>query len=109
MSEALLVRFPPLNKNIPPAKFHIVSIGEMLLPLNAILEALNCSFAPKEDFSGKLTNISINFVYQFFSIRYIRLYNFWANCTQISQMPQKMIFFGKLYSDISSVARMPHH
>ena len=74
----------------------------------AILKALNCPLAPKEDFLGKLTNIIVTFVYQLFSImlkcfikksleqimRYKRLHNVWSNCTQIFQVPQKMIFLG---------------
>ena len=68
LSGTLLVRFPPPNKNMPPAKFHTAPIGEILLPLNAILKALNCPFAPKEEFLGKLINISITFVYQLLSI-----------------------------------------
>ena len=69
MSETLLIRFPPPKKNMPLPKSHIAPIGEMPLPLNVILKALNCPFALKEDFFwGKPTNISITFVCQLFPI-----------------------------------------
>ena len=61
LSETLLVRFPLLNKKMPSATFHTDSIGEMLLPLNAISKALNCPFSTKEDFFRKLANTSITF------------------------------------------------
>ena len=76
-----------------------------------LLQLQRCSYPlmPFENFLGKLINSSIIFVYQLFSImltcfikiivldqimRYISFDNFWRNCTQISQMPQKMIFLG---------------
>ena len=45
------------------AKFPIATTGEEGLPLNAISKSMNFTFAQKEDFLGKLTNINIAFVY----------------------------------------------
>ena len=56
------------QQKMPPAKCPIAPIGEMPLPLNTISKTLNCPFVSKEDFLGKLTNISIIFVYLLFSI-----------------------------------------
>ena len=53
---------PTTQPKIPLAKFLIVPIGEKALPLNAISKSMNFPFAQKEDFVGKLTNISIIFV-----------------------------------------------
>ena len=78
--------------------------------LNVISKTLNCSFAQKQDFLRKLSNISLTIVYLLFSIilkyfiknhysrsRDIRLHNFWGNCTEISHMPERRIVIGKLY------------
>ena len=59
--------------------------------LNVISKTLNCSFAQKQDFLRKLSNISLTIVYLLFSIilkyfiknhysrsRDIRLHNFWG-------------------------------
>ena len=59
---------PTTQQKIPPAKCPIAPIGKMPLTLNTISKTLNCPFASKEDFMGKLTNINITFVYQLFSI-----------------------------------------
>ena len=61
-------QIPTIQQKHVPSKFHIAPIREMLLPLNAILKALNCPFASKDDFLGKLINISTTFAYQLFSI-----------------------------------------
>ena len=51
---------PTNQQKIPLAKFLIAPIGEKVLSLNAISKSKNFAFAQKEDFWGKLTNISIN-------------------------------------------------
>ena len=97
------------QKNCLSAKFPIAPTGENLLPFNAIWKSMNFSFAQKEDFLGKLTKISITFVYLlFFNMLTfssmlenplsrswdLRLHNFEANCTQISHILQKGHFLG---------------
>ena len=44
------------------AKFPIAPTGEEDLLLDAISKSMNFTFAQKEDFCGKLTNINITFV-----------------------------------------------
>ena len=80
-----------VNKNIPQQHFLFPPTEGIPPLLNAILKTLNCSFAQKEDFLRKLSNISITLVYLLFSIklkytrknhysrsRDARLYNFWG-------------------------------
>ena len=80
-----------VNKNIPQQHFLFLQLRESPPLLNAILKTLNFSFAQKEDFLRKLSNISITLVYLLFSImlkytrknhynrsRDARLYNFWG-------------------------------
>ena len=50
------------QQKISLAKFLIAPIGEKALPLNVISKSMNFPFAQKEDFLGKLNNISITFV-----------------------------------------------
>ena len=50
-----------------PSKFPIAPTGEKPLHFNAISKSMNFSFAQKENFWGKLTKISITFVYLLFS------------------------------------------
>ena len=59
----------PPNKKYCPEKFLIAPSGGIGgLSRNAISKTLNWPFAPKEDFLGKLANISITFVYLIFPI-----------------------------------------
>ena len=53
---------PTTQQKIPFAKFPIAPTGENALPLNVISKSMNFTFAQKEDFLEKLTNISITFV-----------------------------------------------
>ena len=53
---------PTTEKKIQVAKFPIAPTGGKTLPLNVISKSMNFPFAQKEDFLGKLTNISITFV-----------------------------------------------
>ena len=53
---------PTTQQKISPVKFFIAPIGEKALPLNAISKSMNFPFAQKDDFLGKLNNISIIFV-----------------------------------------------
>ena len=52
---------PTTQQKIPLAKFPIPPIGEKALTLNVISKSMNFSFAQKEEFLGKLANISITF------------------------------------------------
>ena len=55
------------QKNRPPAKFPISPTGEKHVPFNVISKSVSFTFAQKEDFLGKMTKISITFVYLLFS------------------------------------------
>ena len=55
-------QIPTTQQKIPLAKFPITPTGEKALPFNAISKSMNFPFTQKEDFLGKLTNISIIFV-----------------------------------------------
>ena len=59
-------RFPQHNKKVSQAKFSIALAGG--IPLNAISNILNCPFAPKKDFRGKLANAINTFIYLLFPI-----------------------------------------
>ena len=58
-------QIPTTQQKIPLAKFPIALTGEKALPFNAISKSMNFSFTQKEDFLGKLTNVSIIFVCYF--------------------------------------------
>ena len=104
------------QQKISLTKFPIAPTGDKALPLNVISKSMNFPFARKEDFWGKLTSISIHLsvVFQHANVFHKKSLEqimrckiiLGANCTQISHMPQKGTFLGKLYSDIFSAARM---
>ena len=52
---------PNTQEKISLAKFLIFPTGEKALPLNLVSKSKNFPFAQKEDFLGKLPNISITF------------------------------------------------
>ena len=56
-------QIPTFQEKLALAKFPNAPTGENALPLNAISKSMNFRFAQQEDFLGKLTNISITFVY----------------------------------------------
>ena len=114
-------QIPNTQQKILLAKFSIVPTGQKALLLHAISKSMNLPFVQKDDFWGKLTNISITLIYLLFSSMLcfiknpcsrlwdVRLHTFGANCTQIPHIPQKGTFLRKLYSDIFGVTRMYHH
>ena len=66
MIKNTLCKIPIIQQKILPAKFPIALTG-MPLVLNAISKTKSFTFAQKEDFLEKLTNINITFVYLLFS------------------------------------------
>ena len=52
---------PTTQQKTPLAKFSIALTRQKALPLNVISKSMNFPFAQKDDFLGKLTNISITF------------------------------------------------
>ena len=56
-------QIPTTLEKLALAKFPNAPTGEKALPLNAISKSMNFRFVQQEEFLGKLTNISITFVY----------------------------------------------
>ena len=60
-------QIPTTRQKVFLSKFPIALTGEKTLTLNAISKLMNLRLAQKEDFLGKLTNISITFLDLLFS------------------------------------------
>ena len=60
-------QIPTNRQKVSLSKFPIALTGEKTLPVNVISKLMNLTVAKKEDFLGKLTNISITFLDLLFS------------------------------------------
>ena len=60
-------QIPTTRQKVSLSKFSIALTGEKTLTLNAISKLMNLTVAQKEDFLGKLANISITFLDLLFS------------------------------------------
>ena len=111
-----------LTKKWPRQHFTLIQLERCSYPLMPFQKLLIAHFQQKRIFSEKWLTLALLFLLVVFYhtkvfheksleqiMRYIRLHNFWASCTQISHMPQNMIFFLKLYSGIFRVGGMLHH